>query len=251
MGNIDSRARFQHGHLYMQTDHPYAISGENMTGNIYIELQQPFPAVSLDIIVKGEEKCRWVERKSTTRRDNDGKTHTEHYNVYHNGSRQVIHQRFTIYVFHNQVAMPGQYTFPFNIAIPHECPSSAFFSGSESAIASIKYSIKAVLQPNVGVHLREMVFKQNLVIREQAPNVQENLHSVSAMKINSCCCCCSKGEASLSTQFEKNAYTGLETCRAMCDINNQASIPVQRITMKVKQFVRLTAYSSVYRRNYT
>lgn len=119
MGNIDSRARFQHGHIFLQTDHPYAIAGDNMTGNIYLDLTQPYPAVSLDIIVKGEERCRWTERKTRTVRDSDGKSKTETYYVHHSGGREVIHQRFTIYVFQNQVAMPGQYTFPFNIAIPY------------------------------------------------------------------------------------------------------------------------------------
>lgn len=185
MGNIDSRAKFHHGHIFMQTDHPYAISGENMTGNIYIDLQQPYPAVSLDIVIKGEEKCRWTERKTRTVRDHEGKTRTETYYVHHHGSRQVIHQRFTIYVFPNQAAMPGQYTFPFNIAIPYGCPSSAFFSGPESAVASIKYSIKAILQPNVVVRMKEMDFKQTLMIREKPAYVENDLFSSVAMKINS------------------------------------------------------------------
>ena len=50
MGSIDSRAQFHHGQIFLQTDHSYAIVGNNVTGNVYLNLSQPYPAVSLDII---------------------------------------------------------------------------------------------------------------------------------------------------------------------------------------------------------
>lgn len=209
MGNIDGRSKFEHGHIYLQLDFPYSISGENTTGNIYLELGQPFPAVSLDIEMKGEEKCKWTETKTRTI-TRDGKSETETYYEYHHGHREVIHQRFTIFTFNQGVALPGQYTFPFNIVVPYGCPSSAMYSGSDSAIASIKYSIKVVLQPNVTTRIREMKFKQTLIVREKPQNVGENLFSSISMNINSCCCCCSKGNASLETNFEKDAYTSQE-----------------------------------------
>jgi hypothetical protein len=131
------------------------------------------------------------------------------------GQRQVIHQRFTIHVFPNQAAMPGQYTFPYNIAIPYGCPSSAYYAGSESSVASIKYSIKAILQPSVNVHMKEMDFKQPLVMREKAPQIDENLYTSVNTAVNSCCCCCSKGRVAIQTSFEKNAYSSAETCRAV------------------------------------
>ena len=147
--------------------------------------------------------------------------------------------------------MPGQYTFPFNISIPYGCPSSAFFTGTESAVASIKYSIKAVLRPHVHIRIQEMEFKQSLIIREKASIVQQDLFSSAEMEINSWWCWCSKGRASLTTRFEKNAYTGVETWRALWEVNNDNwRIPVVRIKINIKQFVILTAYSSVYRRTF-
>lgn len=32
MGNIDSNAKFEHGHLLMEFDNPYCISGGYLTG---------------------------------------------------------------------------------------------------------------------------------------------------------------------------------------------------------------------------
>ena len=189
MGKIDSRARFEHGHIYIQPDHPYAVSGENMTGNIYMELSQPYPAVSLDIIIKGDEHCKWTERKTRSVRDSEGNSRTETYYVYHSGHRQIVHQRFTIFIFQNQVALPGQYTFPFSVSIPYGCPSSAYFTGTESAVASVKYHITTNLQPNPSVRIRQMSFKQPLIVREMPAHVEDNVFSSSELDVKSCCCC--------------------------------------------------------------
>lgn len=187
MGNVDSRAKFKHGHIYLQLNQPYAVSGDNMTGSIYLQLEQPYPAVSMDIELKGKEKCTWTETRTRTVDDGDGKSHTETYTVTFYGAKKILHQRFTIYVFENQVALPGQYTFPFVVSIPNGCPSSAFFTGSDSAVASIKYSVKAILQPNVSVKIQEMKFKQIMIVREMPSYVEENLFSSVVMDINSCC----------------------------------------------------------------
>ena len=53
----------------------------------------------------------------------------------------------------------------------------------------------------------------------------------------------------MTTRFEKDSYTGLETCKALWDINNEAwNIPVARIKIAIIQTVILTSYASVYRR---
>ena len=53
----------------------------------------------------------------------------------------------------------------------------------------------------------------------------------------------------MTTRFEKDSYTGLETCKALWDINNENwEIPILRIKIGIIQSVVLTAYSGVYRR---
>ena len=189
MGNVDSKSKFEHGHIYIQPDHPYAISGENMTGNVYMELKQPYPAVSLDIIIKGDEHCKWTERRRRTTRGRRGRTRTHTHFIHHSGHRQIVHQRFTIFLFHNQVALPGQYTFPYSISIPHGCPSSAYFTGSDSAVASVKYHLTACLQPNSAINIKPMSFKQVLIVREMPPQIEQNVFSKAEFDIKACCCC--------------------------------------------------------------
>ena len=64
MGSIDSRAQFLHGQIFLQTDHSYAIVGDNLTGNIYLNLSQPYPAISLNIVIKGDEKMTMGRNKN-------------------------------------------------------------------------------------------------------------------------------------------------------------------------------------------
>ena len=61
MGSSNSRLKFEHGHIYLQTDKPFYIAGEAVTGHVYLGLEMPYPADHIDIQVKGKGKVQ-VER---------------------------------------------------------------------------------------------------------------------------------------------------------------------------------------------
>ncbi|CAI2368423.1 unnamed protein product [Moneuplotes crassus] len=248
MGASDTRSRFDYGNIYLQLDHPYAVSGTNMTGYVYLHLTHHFPATSVLLELRGDEKCKWTEQR-THKETFQGDQKTYKYNHYHNCHRIVVHQRFCLYNFGQDGAPPGDYTFPFNIPIPFGCPSSAYFSGTDCAFASIKYSIKAILQPNAASWLGEVTFKQNLIVREKAPASSDNISASINTNVKSCCCCCSKGSVSLETKFEKDAVASNEICRAMCQIKNQCSLPIQQIKICIKQFTQLKSESGIYKRS--
>ena len=52
---------YDQGSIYIQTDKSYYIAGptEPVTGNIHINLTQAYPAMSLNIKIKGKEKAKW------------------------------------------------------------------------------------------------------------------------------------------------------------------------------------------------
>ena len=52
MGNGSSK----YGGMAIQTDHPYCVSGQAVTGKICIQINENFPAKKLKIKVKGKEK---------------------------------------------------------------------------------------------------------------------------------------------------------------------------------------------------
>lgn len=59
MGSSTSKMKFEHGHLYLKLDKEYFVAGETVTGTVYIDLTQAYPAQSLDITIKGKEKTKW------------------------------------------------------------------------------------------------------------------------------------------------------------------------------------------------
>ena len=73
-GIFDSRAQFQHGNMVLQIDNPFTYAGENLTGTIYIQMMQPYPAVSLDIEIRGDEKWSWDEVINSSYTDSNGNT---------------------------------------------------------------------------------------------------------------------------------------------------------------------------------
>ncbi|CAI2364882.1 unnamed protein product [Moneuplotes crassus] len=239
MGNIDSKYKFEHGNVYLQTDKAYFVAGEQITGNIYLNLTMGFPASNLEIKVEGKEKCKWTTRESKEVKEGDT-TRTEFVDVWHKNERKVITYKVPVYYFPGGMAPPGQYTFPFSFALPSNLPASIYYCGFDKASAYIKYKIKAVLEPSMGVKAKKMKFKQPLVIRQP---VSESLMAPiqsDERNVYACCCCCSKGVAKITTQFEKDGYCPEETCRAMCDVDNsQCSRDINNITIELKQHVEL------------
>jgi hypothetical protein len=53
MGNIDSRCRYDHGYICLQTAKPFYCPGEMITGNIYIRTSHPIEARYVELEVKG------------------------------------------------------------------------------------------------------------------------------------------------------------------------------------------------------
>ena len=251
MGNFDSRTQFEHGHIFLINDRDYAISGEELSGNVHLDLKQPFPAVSLIIEIEGDERWQWITTSTSTTNNSNGGSTSRTTKDTHKGSRKIIQQGYTIFTFPDRVALPGQYTFPFKILIPYELPSSAYFSGGSSSCASVSYIISAILLPCPTTGLREMAFKTSLIMREKPYIVNHNLLLSKNFTVKSCWGLRSKGQWLFETSFEKDSYSGNETWRAVWNIKNDCSIPVERIRVKVKQFVHLRSTYNSYRETKT
>jgi hypothetical protein len=63
MGNIDSRAKFDGGYIYVKLDRPYYYPGNKVYGKIYIRTEVPLEPSHIEIYVKGKEKCGYVMKK--------------------------------------------------------------------------------------------------------------------------------------------------------------------------------------------
>jgi len=241
MGNIDSKYKFEHGNIYCQTDKAYFVAGEHITGKIYLNLSMSYPAQSLEIEVKGKEKCKWKTQQSKEVKNGED-TKSELVDVTHKNERSVITYKVPIYYFPGGMAPAGQYTFPFSFALPSNLPASMFYCGVDKSAAKIKYKLQAYLEPSMGFSVKKMKFKQILVIRQ--PTIESGFSptQTDTRNVYACCCFGNKGQAVLTTQFEKDAYTPNEICRAMADINNsECGAEINNINIRLEQHIELRA----------
>lgn len=63
MGNLDSKAKFEHGQMMLHLDKLHFTSGQYLTGRIYLQLDQPYPAVAVSVCLNGKESYSWGEGK--------------------------------------------------------------------------------------------------------------------------------------------------------------------------------------------
>ncbi|CAI2368465.1 unnamed protein product [Moneuplotes crassus] len=221
MGNINNTPKFEHGDIYLQLDRPYCTSGKEMTGTIHLNLTQPFPGASLDIIIEGIERVYWRCNRTSRR---------------HIEKNELIHQLFTIHTFRNGIVNPGQYSFPFNLVIPPNLSATCFRISSKLPDATILYSIKAKLEPNPEYKIKEMSFKSELLMRDPIYGIKENIQSELQETIPGCLCSCSSNPIKFSVQLEKDWYYSDETLVVKWSIDNsQSQKRVANVEVKLRQ----------------
>jgi hypothetical protein len=68
MGNVDSRCKYEHGYLIVQTAKPVYYPNEVVTGTVYLRTNVPMDVSHIDLEVKGKENASFTTR---TQRDNE------------------------------------------------------------------------------------------------------------------------------------------------------------------------------------
>ena len=76
MGNIDGRSKFHGGYLYVKTDKPFYYPGQKVLGKIYIRADIMLDANTLELRVKGKEKCSYWYDETEHYRDGNGNQQT-------------------------------------------------------------------------------------------------------------------------------------------------------------------------------
>lgn len=249
MGQSESKSEY--GGMFIQTDLPYCVSGTNITGKIYIQIYKQFPVERLILKIKGKEKCKWIETRTRT------VGHGEHqkietYEVKFDENHCVFDFNQVIYTFNEGWIPPGQYVYPFSFVLPKECPASAYYTGSNRAVAYIKYSCKGIFDAADYTKIKDIKYKWRLVVR-QVPNViHENLFAEQEKVIYKCWCCWSLGKSHFKCLFEKNSYTSIETAKALVSMDNtNCKAKWERVVFNLKQIVTLNADGHQYSRSNT
>lgn len=160
MGNIDSRARFEGGYLYVKTDRPYYYPGNVVYGKIYIRLEVPMNAKHLELKIKGKEKASFLYRE-TIKEGERTRTVTRKAKM----SKKILEFNGICFQF-TQLLLPGDYTIPFEFTLPTNLPSSIMYHNkghSDHPKAHVKYSARATI---VTHEKKVLKYKQMLIIQE-------------------------------------------------------------------------------------
>jgi hypothetical protein len=157
-----------------------------LTGNIFIQLDKPFPGKKLELKITGGEKVSWEPK----RKNKDFDILDDLFlNCIHD-SRDIIKHTFTIYKFATNIMEAGQYTFPFKVKLPSHLPSTCVYKDwwKQNSFGKVSYSLKAILVPVDRDKIQSMTFKSSVVIRQNPPEDPESSTAQFYDKVNTCCC---------------------------------------------------------------
>lgn len=231
---------------FVRTDKPVYVSGETVTGTINLNCTRQFPSSGVFLIVKGVERCKWVERR--TRQIPDGRDEngnqryrTEEYFVEHTGRNRFFDARIPVYSYQNY-CMPGQYSFPFQFQLPAGLPGTFAESGRRWGTtyeAETSYFITGDVHCADGSEIRH---QQRLIVYEK---LMTDIQAVALEKTANIyvCCCINRGSVHMESTFDKNAYVSGETAQVVCKVQNNSTSDITAIKTKLRRRIVLRSDS--------
>lgn len=232
--------------IYMDLDRSYVVSGQMLSGTIYLNINSPqgFQSKGIFLQLEGEEIVRF-EEEVTDRvdQDEDGDTMEKRIVVRH-GKNEFIDMKIPIHTY-RELLMPGQYTYPFTIMIPQGLPGTFFEADNNPRMGGKDYScqVRYKLQcecDSSGFLSRDIEYEKPIVMLETAlsaidqPTVE---HTATVMF----CCCIPKGDVYIKATFDKNAYRPGENAYIVVNVNNMSESDVDEINAKLMRRLSMRA----------
>lgn len=117
MGNVDSRAKFDIGYMIVQTDKPFYMPTEMVTGKIYLRIFKQFEIRKFELEVVGKEKGAWTDFEYVHKENENGESHMERVAVKRKKKYEFMKFKQPI-ANHKQFENPGDYVIPFAFTLP-------------------------------------------------------------------------------------------------------------------------------------
>lgn len=110
--------------IELQNNHLAYTAGQKIDGTVHVNLTQPVVDHDITIGLYGQEKVSFSKShvNSSSKRT---LTRTAHYR----GEHPIITAEFKLTKFTDGPPHPGQYSYPFQLAIPDWLPDSLIFEG--------------------------------------------------------------------------------------------------------------------------
>lgn len=221
--------------IYLDLDQPYVVSGQVLTGHIYLNINSPngFQSRGIFIELEGDEEVRFEEEITDhVDRDGDGDTMEKRIVVRHT-KREFIDMKIPL-IMYSELLMPGQYTYPFSIMIPHGLPGTFFESDTKMGReyrCQIRYKLECECDSG-GFLSRDIKYEKPIVMLENAlAGIEQPIveHTATVMF----CCCVPKGDVYIKATFDKNAYRPSENAFIVVDVRNESESEVDAINAKL------------------
>ncbi len=167
-----------YGSVIIQTAKKTYFAGEQINGQVFLNLKKSFPADHLNLIIKGEKKVIFTERK----------TETERYYDTHSGIDEFFGYSFRLLNRDGYNFTSGQYSFPFSFKLLNDLPGSFIRVWQEDGYSNygkIEYSIWAGIQSRENDKLK--VFGCYDFYVDQIFNVLHETEKTDVRKVNIYC----------------------------------------------------------------
>ncbi|XP_011267384.3 arrestin domain-containing protein 17 isoform X1 [Camponotus floridanus] len=220
--------------------------GEQVTGNVIIDLAREKSIRALKLSIKGEANVNW--ERTRTRKDSHGRNQTE---VDHFRASEHYFN-LTYYLFGNttgsssdgEVRMPaGFHKYPFTFSLPSNIPCSF-----EHVNGHIRYTTKAVIdRPWRFNHECKIAF--TVVSSYDLNNHSQQCLGIDDETSDSFCyfCCVNMGSIKTRIKIPTTGFVPGQSIETMINLNNTSSVNVTKICVKLErslEFHAKTPYNS-------
>lgn len=226
--------------VWMQTEKHSYCAGEMCAGSVNLSIAMPITTQGLFLKLEGFESTSFQTKRSVSKQNPDGTTTMVTEIDDHRAHRMLIRHRVQIPGM-PLVMIPGQYSFPFTFQIPPGLPGVYHNNDEKDNLpwqASVFYRLDAFVD-GIGFS-SDMRFSQPLIINQA---LLGGIKASTALKTANAmfCCCINKGEIKMGATFDRNAYIPGEQANIVCAVDNQATVPVQAIRVKLMRKTILRA----------
>jgi len=212
------------------------FSGETVHGQILINLSDSKNFRKIKIELVGEGRVQWQETRTVTRRDSDGKSHSETVTDYFKNHETYVKQETVLHA--GPGLPPGIHYFPFSFMLPPNLPSSF-----ESDIGHVRYFVKAdIVRDWKWNHKVKQHFMVNGILDLNAyPSAKHEGHSREHKRL--CCLCCKSGPISAVITSNRAGYVPGEMIGFNAEVDNLSNRNMKGSFLNLVEIVEYRATS--------
>ncbi|XXQ39395.1 Arrestin C-terminal-like domain-containing protein [Plasmodiophora brassicae] len=243
--------------IFVRTDRPSYVGGQNVTGTVYLNVKTPITTDGVYLRVQGVEEVSFNENKTrdTGRKDDYGQPIKETY-VHKDRNQYMFFQTRVPVYFVSGALNPGQYSIPFTFTLPSDLPGSFYEETQDKRSdqdgyyrAAVSYTVAAECVStqlfSFGSHTLES--QCEMVIHAKLLSSIVGVTRQANATIRSWCCI-NQGVVSMRASFEKNAYMSGETAHVLLQFDNQSTVDINSFQIKLFRSFKMTGRDGQFSR---